>query len=459
MDQETKILIVPDIRIAIENNDISEVKTLSELLHPADIAVLFDSFSIHDFQIILENLDKSLTIQVFELLDHEDKMLVLENATLEFKKLIMNEMSDDDRADFFQELEINEADDFKTLLTREEEKNLNKLLSYEEDVAGGIMTTDYVRLRTGMTVGEAIAELRRKGTHIESVYYEYVLDQAMHLAGVITLKDLILNPAEKLIDDIMVPRVIYVYEDEDQEKVANIFKDYNFISLPVVSRDGKLVGIITVDDIIDILEDEGTEDLHKMHAILPIDDTYTEATCFELLKKRIPWIIVLLLIGNLLSGNTLKFFSNIMSQIVALSFFMPSLLGTAGNVGAQSASMIVRALAVGEVSAEKFFKSLRIIWYKEFIVAFEMGLILSIICVFQAYMIVETTYLKVGITFGLSLFIAVIYASVVGGTLPVLAKILGYDPAVMSGPLIATIVDVSTLVIYFQTARLVFGIQ
>ena len=325
---------------------------------------------------------------------------------------------------------------------------INQLLKYPDNSAGSIMTTEYMDLKKDMTVSQAISKIRNTVEDMENVYTCYVIDEVRKLEGVISLKELITSEDDVPIQSIMNKNVISVHANDDQEKVAEIIKKYNLIVLPVTDDENRLLGIITIDDIMDVVEQEATEDFHKMVGISPVEESYLKTSAFTMARQRISWLIVLM-ISATFTGRIIKSYEDVLQSVVILSSFIPMLMDTGGNAGAQSSTIVVRALALGEVNIKDTFKILR----KEFLISFIVAIVLAAINFLRIISLTKTP-LNVAITVSVTLVFVVIISKIIGAFLPIIAKTFKMDPAIMAGPLITTILDALTLTIYFRFATI-----
>jgi Mg2+ transporter (mgtE) len=365
----------------------------------------------------------------------------------------LEELSLDDLADALQAVEEEDpalARKLKEALDPETRAEVEELTQYEEDEAGGLMTPEYVAVRASMTVEDVLRFLRRAAPDAETIYYLYVVDEEGRLMGVLSLRDLIVADPRTKVAEIMNPKVVYVRTDTDQEEVARLMADYDFTVLPVVDEEGHLVGIVTVDDVLDVLEEEATEDIHKLAAVDVPDLVYSQASPLQLWLARVRWLIILILTG-MVTSSILQGFESVLEAVTALAFYVPVLIGTGGNTGNQSATLIIRALATRDLDLRDW----RRVLFKETVVGSLLGLTLA-----------SVLLIKVGLdgygplipVVGLSLFLLVLFANLVGSTLPMVLRRLGVDPALVSNPLIATLSDVIGLLIYLSVARLILGI-
>jgi len=432
----------------LEEKKFSKAKTLLEQLNPADIALIFDEIEPKDVPKLYRILNKDIAAMTFSYMDPtKQQELIVAFSDKELRETI-NEMYLDDTVDVIEEMPANVVDRILRNIDPQTRKTLNELLNYPEDSAGSIMTTEYVSLKKEMTVEQAFAHIRSDGVNKETVYTCYVTDNRK-LIGLVTVKDLLLSKYEDIIEDIMETNVIYVDTHEDQEVVANMFNKYDFLALPVVDKEERLVGIVTVDDAMDVMQEETEEDIEAMNAILPSDKPYIRTGVFETWKKRIPWLL-LLMISATFTGKIIQGFESALESCVILTSFIPMLMGTGGNAGSQASVTIIRSLSMDEIDFGDTFK---VLW-KEFRVAFLCAFTLGVIGFFKAWLIDganPTEALVVTITLSLS----VVVAKLIGCLLPIIIKKIGLDPAVVVSPFITTIIDAVALLIYFNIAALI----
>jgi magnesium transporter len=365
----------------------------------------------------------------------------------------------DDAADLVEEMPANVVKRILKQADPEMRRSINQILRYPEYSAGSIMTTEYVSLRPSMTVEEAILRIRRQGVDKETIYTCYVT-RDRHLLGLVTVKDLLLaDDDETKIEDIMITNLISVTTHTDQEEVGRMFSKYNFLALPVVDKENRMVGIVTFDDAMDVIEEEVTEDIELMGGMLPSEKTYLRSSTFELFKNRIPWLM-LLMVSATFTGLIITAFEGALAAQVALTAFIPMLMGTGGNSGSQSSVTVIRALSLDELNFSDIW---RVIW-KELRTALLCGIALAVVCFGKIWLVDkllmgnESITLMIDLVVCLALLVTVIFAKVVGGTLPLLAKALKLDPAVMASPFITTIVDALSLLVYFLFARALLGV-
>lgn len=418
----------------------------------ADIAAYMEEMERDDLLKLFRILPKSMAADVFSYLEIETEQYIITSLSERDAANIIDNLMADDATDLLEEMPANVVKKLLAHASPETRRDINHLLRYPEDSAGSIMTVEYVDLKETLTVEEAIARIRKVGVDSETINICYVLDQRRTLVGTVALRYLLLSPPDAIISDIMHENIISLHTMMDQEEVARQFKKYDFTSMPVVDNEERLVGIITVDDVVDILEEETTEDIEKMAAIVPSDKPYMKTGVIESWKKRIPWLL-LLMISATFTGSIISSFEDALSRYVVLTAFIPMLMDTGGNAGGQASAIIIRGLSLDEI---EFSDWLTVIW-KEIRTAMLCGMTLAA-CNFLKILFLERVGLQVALVVSLTLFFAVIVAKIVGSTLPMLAKKIGMDPAVMASPFITTIVDAISLLIYFRIATVALGI-
>ena len=434
----------------LEEGKLSELK---ELLtgHPADIAEILENMSPSRRILIFRLLPKDKAVEVFEYLDVEKQSELLSSFSDERIVSMVNEMSPDDRAWLFDELPAKVVKKLLSRMNREEWLATSVLLGFEEDTAGRIMTPEYVDLNMNMTVADALKRVKRTGHAKETIYYLYVKNDRRRLIGVVSLKNVVLSQDDVKIIDIMNPHVIKVFTDDDQENVAQVFKDYDLIALPVVDKEERLVGIITIDDIIDIIDEEATEDMLRMSGVETADRGYFKSSIVINFSKRIVWLLVLLTLYTV-TGNIMMHYQNVLQGMIVLSAFIPILIGTGGNAGSQSSTVVIRGLAIGEIEHGEV---LRII-LRELTIGVSLGLFLGACAFFWSHFIQGNR--NVSIVVGLSLVAIITLATTLGTVLPLVVKRLGLDPAFIATPFITTAIDVGALLIYFGIAKKLLGL-
>ncbi|MDE7282943.1 MAG: magnesium transporter [Lachnospiraceae bacterium] len=421
-------------------------------MNVADIAACMEEMERDDLLKLFRILPKSMAADVFSYLEIETEQYIITSMSDKDAANIIDNLMADDATDLLEEMPANVVKRLLANASPDTRRDINHLLRYPEDSAGSIMTVEYVDLKETLTVEEAVARIRKVGVDSETINICYVLDQRRTLVGTVALRYLLLSPQDAIIGDIMHGNVISLHTLMDQEEVARQFKKYDFTSMPVVDNEERLVGIITVDDVVDILEEETTEDIEKMAAIVPSDKPYMRTSVIEAWKKRIPWLL-LLMISATFTGRIIASFEDALSKFIVLNTFIPMLMDTGGNAGGQASAIIIRGLSLDEI---EFKDWLTVVW-KEIRTAVLCGITLAV-CNFIKIMLIERVSVQVALVVCLTLFMAVIVAKIVGSTLPMIAKKIGMDPAVMASPFITTIVDAISLLIYFGVATVALGI-
>lgn len=424
---------------------------LAEMNH-ADIAVIMEELPEEEMLKIFRILPKDMAADVFSYLEVESQQFIITSLSDKEAANIIDNLMADDATDFLEEMPANVVKKLLANANPETRRDINHLLRYPEDSAGSIMTVEYVDLKENLTVAEAIERIRNVGLDSETINICYVLDAQRTLVGTVALRYLLLSQPEERIGDIMHENVISLHTLMDQEEVAHQFQKYDFIAMPVVDNENRLVGIITVDDVVDIMEEEATEDMEKMAAIVPSDKPYMKTGVWETFKKRIPWLL-LLMISATFTGKIISSFEDALSACVILTAYIPMLMDTGGNAGGQASVTIIRGLSLNEIEFRDMF---RIIW-KEVRVAVVCGITLGA-ANFAKLIFMDHVTVTVALVICATLIATVFIAKVVGCTLPMFAKKIGWDPAVMASPFITTIVDALSLMIYFQIATRVLGI-
>lgn len=438
--------VAENIRDLLHNKNWAKLKIILEDMNEQDIAELFMELEERDLTLIYRLLPKELAAEVFVNMEPEYQEALIRAFSDSELREVLDELYVDDAVDMIEEMPATLVKRILKHTDPEMRKSINEILRYPEDSAGSIMTTEYVDLKRNMTVSDAFTRIRRTGVDKETIYTCYVTDSKRKLKGVVTAKELLLADESDLIRDIMETNVISVSTREDKEVVADLFQKYDFLALPVVDGEERLVGIVTVDDAIDVLQEEMTEDIEKMAAITPTDKPYLKMSVFENYKKRIPWLM-LLMVSATFTEKIINHFEGALTACVALTAFIPMLTGTCGNCGSQSSATIIRGMSLGDIQFKDTFKVIA----KEMMIALACGLTLA--CVnFAKLMIFDDVGVFVALAVSVTMLMAVVFAKVVGSILPVFAKKIGFDPAVMSSPFISTIVDAVTLLIYFTIA-------
>ena len=452
-------LLEKAILTMVEEKKYATLRDILVTVNPADIAGIFNSLDDKRIPLMFRLLPKELAAETFVEMEPEDQELLIQGFSDNELKEVLDELYVDDAVDIIEEMPANVVRRILSQADPEMRQSINQILRYPENSAGAWMTTEYVSLRPNMTVEEAILRIRRQGVDKETIYTCYVTKDRK-LLGIVTVKDLLLaEDDEMLISDLMVTELISVNTHTDQEEVASMFSKYDFLAMPVVDNENRMVGIVTVDDAIDVMEEEATEDIELMGGMLPSEDTYLRSTVWELFKNRIPWLLFLMLSATF-TGLIINSFEDALAAQMALSAFIPMLMGTGGNSGSQSSVTIIRALSLDEV---EFADLPRVVW-KEIRTAVLCGAALAVVCFIKIWLVDRLLFgnpdisLMVDAVVCLAMFVTVLLAKTVGAVLPMVAKILKLDPAVMASPFITTIVDALSLLVYFLFATMLLGI-
>lgn len=432
-------------RKAIESNDKEQLAELLEEIQPFDQSRLLLELEPEERKVIYSLLDPAALAQIFQELEPDEQLVLIEELDNRQVSQLLNEMSSDDAADLLGNLKEERAEKYLDLMGTTEASELRKLLTYPEETAGGIMTTEYVAMKKYFTAGETVKKLRLIAPDAETIYYIYVTDAKNRLVGVLSLRDLIVADPEEKIENIMYENVVSVPVTMDQEEVAYIIDKYDFLAVPVVDENNVLLGIVTVDDVLDVLKEEATEDIGQLSAIHNMDEL--EVSAIQSAKRRLPWLLLLLIV-DLLSGNIISYFENTLQQVVILAAFIPLIADMAGNTGTQSLAVVVRGLALGKFTKQDVFRIIRREASTGLIIGTTCGLLIAGV----AYLWQSNPYL--GFVIGFSLWATLLVATLAGAVIPMILDLLNIDPAVASGPFITTINDILGLTIYFSTATL-----
>ena len=436
----------------LENKKYAQIRYLLRDENPMDIAQILGEVPEESLPVVYRLLPKELAAEAFAEMEPDQQEVLIRSFSDRELQDVLDELYIDDTVDIIEEMPANVV---KRILRQSDPQTrgrINEILHYPPDSAGSIMTIEYVSLKKTMTVADAFARIRATGVDKETIYTCYVTDRNRHLEGFVTVKDLLLASYETQVGDIMETRVISALTVEDKEEVANRLQKYDFMALPVVDRENRLVGIVTFDDAMDVLQEENTEDIEKMAAITPAGKPYLRTGVFQLFKNRIPWLL-LLMISAAFTGKIIQIFESALAAQVALTAFIPMLMDTGGNAGSQASVTIIRGLSLGEIQMRD---ALRIIW-KEIRVAVLCGVTLSAAS-FVKILLLDGVGVSVAAVVCLTLAFTVVIAKVTGCTLPILAKRMGFDPAVMASPFITTIVDALSLMLYFTLASSILNL-
>jgi magnesium transporter len=425
-------------------------ETLAEM-NTVDLAEALIELPQPDLIRVFRMLPKDMAAEVFSYLTRDAQKRIIDTITDQEISEIMTELFLDDTVDMIEEMPANVV---KRLLRNTDHKTrtlINQLLQYPEHSAGSIMTVEFVDLRKAMTVRQAFEHIRQTGLDKETIYTGYVTDNQRHLEGLISIKTLLLASLDDLIEDLMDTQYIYASTLDDQEQIAYLFDHYDLLSIPVVDTENRLVGIITVDDALDVLQEENTEDFEKMVAVLPSDKSYLETSIGVHARRRIPWLLFLM-VSAIFTGFIITFFEDSLAVMPALVAFIPMLMGTGGNSGSQAATLVIRGLALQEITFSDIVK----VFWKEMRISILVGAVLSVINIVRIYLFNHS--LQLAITVGLSLYVTVILAKLTGSLLPLLATKLKLDPAIMAAPVITTLVDAGSLLFFFIIAKAILPI-
>ena len=445
---ETNLEKIKDL---LTNKKYNELKKILNELNSADIPGILEEFDKEDVIRIFRLLSKEQAGEAFSYMESDMREKLLEDLTDRELKSVIDELFMDDTVDLIEEMPSNVVKRILKLVNKEDRNTINELLKYPEDSAGSIMTTEFIDLKENMTAEQALKRIRKIGTDSETIYTCYVLTEKRILKGIINIKDILIAPKEKLIKELMETNIISANTLEDQEEVAKKFDKYDFYALPVVDNESRLVGIITVDDAINVLQDEAQEDFEKMAAITPTEEGYFETSVWKHAKNRIVWLLILML-SAAITGNILAQYEAAFAVAPLLVAFIPMIMGTGGNCGSQSSTLIIRGLATDEIKLKDIFRVI----CKEIRVAFIVGVALAIVNAIRV--IIQYRDIQLAVVLGITLIVTTIISKVLGCVLPMLAKRLKLDPAIMAAPLITTLVDVCSILVYFQVATSIMGL-
>ena len=436
------------IQTLINEKKFSEIREEFRKLNNVEISDLLNQFDKSELIIIFRLLSKDQSADVFSYLEPEQQEIIINAVTDRETEVLFRNLYFDDMIDIIEEMPSNLVKKILKNTNSEDRYLINQFLNYPENSAGSIMTTEYVDLKKNMKVSQAIKVIRDTVEEKENIYTCYVISEDRKLEGVVSLKELITSEDDVTIESIMNRNFVSAHANDDQEMVADVIKKYDLIILPVVDIENRLLGIITIDDIIDVIEQEDTEDFHKMAGISPVEETYLKTSAFTMARQRIMWLIVLM-ISATFTGRIIKSYEEVLQSVVVLASFIPMLMDTGGNAGAQSSTTVIRALSLGDVETKDIFKILR----KEFFTSTIVAIVLAAINYLRLITLTKIS-LDVALVVSVTLILVVIISKVIGAFLPIVAKTFKMDPAIMAGPLITTILDALTLMIYFKFATI-----
>ena len=451
--EQVNVTLTETIKVLLDDKKFSTLRDILVTMKPYDIAAIFENLQDEKMPILFRILPKELAAETFVEMDDETQEFLIHGFSDSELKEVVDELFVDDAVDLIEEMPANVVKRILRQADKDMRKQINELLKYPEDSAGSIMTTEFIVLRPDMTAEMAIKRIRRTGVDKETIYTCYVTDANNKLIGITTVKDLLLAEDDELVKSIMEENVISVTTLADQEQVAQMFSNYNFLALPVVDNENRLVGIVTIDDAIDVIQEEATEDIEKMAAVLPSDKPYMKTSVFGLYKKRAPWLLILMLSATFTSA-IISSFEAVLANVLILSSFIPMITGSGGNAGSQSSVSVIRALSLGEIQ----FKSIFLVLWKEFRVSILCGITLAAanfvkLLLFDLHG--QENAFMIALVISLTLVGTIIMAKLVGSSLPLLASKVGFDPAVMANLLISTVCDSLSLLIYFGVAKLI----
>lgn len=441
--------VLTRLRASLERDDLSGAVAIIEAMRPPDQAELFSELQEEDQAALLPRLDPTYSAGILEELDNTEAAELVATLSADDLVLIIDEMAPDEAADLLNEIEPEQA---QAILARlEDPDEIRPLLLHPYDSAGGLMTSEFLALRRRMTAAEAMAAIRAWKPDSEDIYYLFVVDRYGKLCGVVNLRQLVTIDLHTLLSDIMDAEVVSVTVGTDQEECARIMSRYDLLALPVVEADGTLVGMITIDDVVDVLEDEATEDIQRLGATEPLDRPYLDTSILTIVRKRVGWLLMLFLTGTL-TGSVMHYFEDELQTAVTLSVFIPLLIGTGGNAGSQTTSTIIRAVAVDELDK----KPLVLPFWHELRAGVVLGLSMALAA--TVVVLASNMGLPLAMTVATAIFCIVVWSNTLGSLLPLIAVKIGIDPTVVSGPAMSTVVDATGLFIYFSIAKWMLGL-
>lgn len=433
----------------LDERKFKELKEELETMHPVDIVDVLEDIGERKMILLFRLLAKEEAAEVFTDMNSDMREYLINALTDSELEEVMDEMYVDDTVDVLEEMPANVVDRLLRVTDEDTRSKINALLQYPEDSAGSIMNTEYISLRKEMTVADAILKIRQVGINRETIYTCYVTEKKK-LIGAVDVKDLLTAGESRTIEEIMEENVLFAHTLDDQEEVAKTIRKYGLVAIPIIDHENCLVGIVTVDDAMLVMQDETTEDISIMAGVSPNEDSYFETSVFQHAKNRSPWLLLLMLSATV-SGEILAYYENAMAAMPILITFIPMLMGTSGNSGSQSSTMIIRGIAVGEIGFKDFFRVL----FKEIRIALLVGIMLAIVNGFRIYFMYDRN-IMLAIALGITMVAIVIMAKCIGCTLPLLAKKVGLDPALMAAPIISTIMDTCTILLYFAIVTAFF---
>lgn len=459
MERTSNITLSDTIKTLLDNKKYATLRDILTTMNAMDIATIFEDLHDSKTALLFRMLPKELAADTFVEMDEQTQQMLIQDFSDSELKEIIDELYVDDAVDIIEEMPANVVKRILRQADPQTRKEINELLKYPEDSAGSIMTTEFVSLRPQMTVEEAIKRIRRTGVDKETIYTCYITKNDNTLIGIITIKTLLLADEAEIVADLMESNVISVNTLDDQEKVAQLITKYDFLALPVVDNESRLVGIVTVDDAIDVMEEEATEDVQKMAGITPSDKPYIKTGIFSIWKSRIPWLMILM-VSATFTGLIITGYEEALALCPALTAYIPMLMGTGGNSGSQSSVTVIRSLSLNEISFSDLFR----VVLKESGVSLLCGVTLAVVNFFKLILVDnmllgnEDVTIWVSLAVSLTLVVVVFFAKIIGAVLPMLAKKIHLDPAVMASPFITTLTDIVSLCVYFIIASSILNL-
>lgn len=457
-------LFAPEVRLLLEKDDHEGMATFCETLHPATVAeALADEFAVAQVWHVLQSTGVAKQAHIFAYFPLEWQVKMVEGAGRQEMARLIEAMSHDDRADLLRKLDPKVREGLLRLVDEADRRDIAKLVNYPRNAAGALMTTDYAWLPADITAEEALERLRLQAPNSETIYYIYIVDDQRRLQGVLSLRDLILASRRAVLHDLMETQIVTVRDTDDREKVALLMGEYDLLAMPVVDADGRLVGIVTGDDVLDVVESEATEDIHRMGGVDPLEESYLEASFVTIWRKRALWLSALF-IAEMFTFNAMAHFDEAMKAVSVLALFVPLCLSTGGNSGSQAATLICRAMALGQVTTKDWWRLLR----HELLMGMALGVTLGLIALLRTWLLTPhdvllnpsgsvTPLTQLTITVTVAVTSICLWGTLIGSLLPVAFKRLGVDPGIASSPFVATFVDVTGITIYFSIAKLVLA--
>lgn len=440
--EDKKYMKAREMLISLNSVDAAEV-----------VEEVIDELDIERAIILYRMLPKDTSVDVFSYLDSDDQLAIVDSITDKERNYIIAELDFDDMIDVLEELPANIVDKIIEKSTREERAKINTFLNYSQGSAGSLMTPDYISLQKNMTIRQALDHIKKEGMDSETIYTCYVKDKGRKLIGIISLRALVTSEDDQVVGDLMNEDFVYIDVDTDQEEVAESFHKYGFLAIPVVDKEFRLVGIITIDDIFNVIEEEATEDFERMAGVIdPNTQEYFDMSVMKHVKTQLPWLI-LLMISAMVTGYIIRSFELMLSTVISLAVYLPLLMGTGGNSGSQAATLVIRGMAVGDIELKDFIK---VLW-KELRVSFIIGMALSTLN-FAKITLIDHEPISVALTVCVSMILVVMLAKIIGGLLPMMAKRIGIDPALMAAPMISSLTDIFSCLTYFSIGAVILGL-